>query len=62
MKKLLLVLLFMCTVITAGCIAIYAVPSAEKQAYVAAGTIFGTNMYHCTATENRARCVKVQEE
>lgn len=45
---------------TTGCLAKTAIVSTEKKAYVVKGSLFGSNMYHCTA-EPKPVCKQVEE-
>ncbi len=46
---------------SAGCVAHSAIVSTDKQAFVLAGSIFGTNLYHCTAADGQPTCTQVTE-
>lgn len=43
-----------------GCLARTAVVSGEHNAYIVKGSLFGSNMYHCTS-EPKPKCKQVEE-
>jgi hypothetical protein len=43
-----------------GCLARTAVVSGEHNAYIVKGSLFGSNMYHCTS-DPKPKCKQVEE-
>ena len=55
-------LLLGAALLLSGCVATTIVPSVDGKAYVARGSIFGTKMLNCDATDGNPECWPVEEQ
>jgi len=48
-------------VLLTGCVSVTRVQSTRGKAFVEHGTVFGTNMYNCDASDGKPECWPVKE-